>query len=208
MPLNQLIEYYHLKIKGIIHVGASDGQEAELYKSCGIARVFWIEAIPTVFERLCSRLEYFPGNRAFCACITDKDEEEIIFNITNNNGESSSIFNLKNHKSYYPHIKVVETIQLKTLKLDTLVEREELLIDGQVNFIILDIQGAELLALEGFINNLKFIDYIYLEICIDEYYENGAKVKDINIFLEKQGFSFIAEQRTNMGWGDRLYIRK
>ena len=48
------------------------------------------------------------------------------------------------------------------------------------NFLNLDIQGAELLALRGIEDNLKFIDYIYTEVNTGEVYKNCAKVYEID----------------------------
>ncbi|MDB5122410.1 MAG: hypothetical protein JWP94_539 [Mucilaginibacter sp.] len=207
IPLHLLIEYYNIDIKGILHVGASEGQEMEVYSRCGIESVYWIEAIEEMYIKLCARLRDYPNAKAYHACITDSDGQEVTFKITNNNGESSSIFNLKKHKKYYPDIVVIKTITMLTTTLDTLIKNEAINIADKVNLLVMDIQGAELLALKGCKKNLKYIEYVYLEVCIDEFYEHGAKVKDIDAYLEYHHFFPVLEKKTNMGWGDRFYMK-
>ena len=42
---------YLRKVRGVIHVGASEGQERDLYAAFGL-NVIWIEPIPEVFQVL------------------------------------------------------------------------------------------------------------------------------------------------------------
>ena len=79
---------------------------------------------------------------------------------------------------------------------------------GDFNFLNLDIQGAELLALQGLEDNLKFIDYIYTEINTGEVYKNCAKVNEIDEFLKKYGFERVETAMTSWEWGDAFYIKK
>jgi len=47
-----LFEEFNIKPTGIIHIGASEGQEAEVYVQLGIKRMIWIEAIEEVYDKL------------------------------------------------------------------------------------------------------------------------------------------------------------
>ena len=71
----------------------------------------------------------------------------------------------------------------------------------------LDIQGAELLALEGAEEILTKIDYIYLEVNTKELYENGAKLEDVEHYLDKFNFKRQTMYMTPHGWGDAFYVR-
>ena len=74
----------------------------------------------------------------------------------------------------------------------------------------MDIQGAELLALKGAKNCLKYFDVIYTEINIKEMYQGCALVGEINKFLEEYGFVRDMEDEItdNVGWCDAMYFRK
>lgn len=51
------------KIRGIIHVGAHDAEELDVYKAYGITRVVWIEANPDKAALLSKRLA---GHKDMC----------------------------------------------------------------------------------------------------------------------------------------------
>jgi hypothetical protein len=70
---------------------------------------------------------------------------------------------LGTHKQYYPHINYIEKLTLKTKRIDTLYKEEK--IDSSfANFLNIDIQCAELLALKGMWDLLNNFDYAYLEV--------------------------------------------
>src|SRR5262245_39160733 len=58
--------------KGVIHIGASWGQERDIYAAAGLP-VIWIEAIPEMFEELQRNIEGYPDQRAFNYLLTDRD---------------------------------------------------------------------------------------------------------------------------------------
>ena len=77
---------------------------------------------------------------------------------------------------------MISKLKLNSKKFDTLVE--EILLDiSDYNFWILDLQGAELLALKGAKQSLKKCKSILIEISKEEYYINGAKWKELKYFF-------------------------
>ncbi len=61
---------------------------------------------------------------------------------------SSSILPLKQHRDIYPHMLEVGEVTVTAKTLDGLL-KEQSLIHTEFNILVLDIQGAELLALHG-----------------------------------------------------------
>ena len=57
-PTPNLNNFLH-EVSGVVHVGASRGQERTLYQQYGL-RVLWIEPIQEVFEDLQANLKKFP----------------------------------------------------------------------------------------------------------------------------------------------------
>ena len=62
---------------------------------------------------------------------------------------------------------------------------------------VVDLQGAELLALEGSIQNLKFCKTLYIEVSEGEVYNNGAKWNDILNFLSKNKYRQMWDLKSN-----------
>lgn len=211
IPLQKLIQENKLNIKGIIHVGGSHAEEAETYLECGIPKQMWIEAIPDVFEKLQKNISKNSEAIAINACVSDVPYKNVTFNITNNSGQSSSFLPMKKHLEYHPTVVVERTIETTTLRLDDILSTDttnEFFKTTRYNFLNLDIQGAELLALKGFQENLKHIDYIYCEVNDEELYEGCPHVAEIDYFLLQHGFEGIECIMTNCHWGDKFYMRK
>ena len=76
IPFQELKQKYpHFKPKGVVHVGASEGQELEEYHRLGINKMIWIEAIPSIYEVLVKRTSPFPDVICFNEGISDRDWE-------------------------------------------------------------------------------------------------------------------------------------
>lgn len=173
-------------ISGIVHVGANRGQEIDLYAEFDLD-VIWIEPIPEVFEQLLNNLKNHKKQKAFQALITDVDDKEYQFNIANNNGASSSIFELKEHQEIWPSVKMVKTISLKSKTLDSLFKKEK--IDPKkYQALVMDTQGSELLVLKGSVSLLKYFKFIKTEVSNFESYEGGCQIDDIDAFMHAHGF--------------------
>lgn len=204
--INYLIEKYRLNITGVVHVGASYAQEMSSYNRAGIKRVIWIEAIREIYDSIYKTLQPYPSAICFHACISNRDHKRVRFNITSNKGQSSSLFNLKEHAQQYPNIVVVEQRQLRTITLDTLLKKSHIEIKGEYNFLVMDIQGAELLALKGMKKNLNKFQYLYLEVNQRELYEGCALEPEVDRYLREHHFAPVESRMRPAGWGDKFYM--
>lgn len=173
-------------VTGVIHVGANAGQERTLYAKHNL-NVIWIEPIPDVYQNLKRNLADFPRQRAFQYLITDRDDAEYTFHISNNNGQSSSIFDLNLHKEIWPTVSFRESIHLKGLTLASFAQKEGVDM-SQYNALVLDTQGSELLVLKGAESLLPYFRYIKTEAADFESYAGCCKVEDIDSLLKQSGF--------------------
>lgn len=206
IPFSVLIEKYNIHPKGVLHVGANTGQEAGAYYANGIERSIWIEAIPRVFEQLKLNISSCKDAIAFNECVSNVDGQIVEFKVTDNNGESSSMLDLAKHKEFYPTVLVAETIRCVTKKLDTLL-LENIIDVSQYDFLTMDLQGAELLALRGLKDNLHKVNHAYLEVNRDELYAGCARVEQLDEFLLTYGLKRIETYWTGNNWGDAYYTR-
>lgn len=195
---------YKIKCTGILHVGSSTAQEAETYHELGVPEVIWIEAIPSVFEQAKLNVAKYKNNFAINACISDTDGVNVIFNISNNESQSSSYLQFGEHLIIHPSVRYVSTIDCVTIRLDTLLKHYD--ITG-INFLNFDIQGAELDALKGMGDLLEQIDYCYLEINKKATYIGCPLVGEIDEFL-KDFTRVETGQWVGDSWTDGFYVRK
>ena len=192
----------HINIDGCFHIGAHDCEEMDFYNKLGIKKenIVWIDAISAKVNEATNR--GIPN--VYNAVITDKDDEEIIFNISNNI-QSSSILEFGTHSQEHPWVVYVDKIKLKSITIDTFFEKNN--IDRyKYNFWNFDIQGAELMALKGAVHSIKYAKAIYLEVNEKELYKNCGLINDIDTFLFKYNFKRVLTNITHHGWGDALYI--
>lgn len=175
------------EIKGVIHIGANTGQEREIYNSYNL-NVVWVEPLPECFKILSKNLRDYPKQRAYQYLVTDKDDEEYEFNVANNDGESSSIFDLGGHRDIWPEVEFDEKIILKSSKLKTIIQKENLKLKD-LNGLVLDTQGSELLVLKGAEELITEFSYINLEVPDFEAYKNACQLGEIENFLLKNNFS-------------------
>lgn len=202
IDLRTICHKYNFVPKGIIHVGAHKAEELAVYKELGIKNILFIEANPELCEWMKQNITD-PNVKILNYAVSNKDNEVVKFNISNN-GESSSLLELKEHLVEHPNIHYINSIEVTTKKLDTIFELEGLNIEDY-DMMNLDIQGAELNALKGFIYHLDFIDYLYTEVNEAELYENCALLPEMDQFL---AFFDLKRKETHMTrhrWGDAFY---
>ena len=177
--LNEIKDF---NITGALHIGAHDCQEDLFYKkNLKIDNIVWVDAMEAkVFQGK------EKGHNIFHATISDTDDQDVKFNITNNE-QSSSILDFGTHSIEHPDVVFVKSIIQKSKKIDTFLKNNN--IDPSIyNFWNFDIQGAELLALKGATNAIKFAKVIYLEVNTKELYKGCALLETIDTFLKSYNF--------------------
>jgi FkbM family methyltransferase len=200
--INKILLSKKININGSFHIGAHECEELQFYNELGLKAedVVWIDAIPSKVTEATNK--GIPN--VYNAVITDKNDEEIIFNISNN-VQSSSVLEFGTHSQEHPGVVYVDKIKQKSITIDTFFERNN--IDAsKYNFWNFDIQGAELMALKGATNSIKYAKALYLEVNEKELYKNCGLITDIDNFLSQYNFKRVLTNMTIHGWGDALYI--
>jgi hypothetical protein len=186
-----------LKIKGVLHIGSHNCEEEFFYNSLNIKNIIWVDALNTKQEE--------KRENIYEALITDKDNVEYTFNISNNT-ESSSIFDMKTHSHYHPDTYYVDTKKLKSTTIDTFYKNNDIDV-GKYDMWNICIQGSELLALLGGSNNISSLKAIYIKIYTTEIYEGCPMINDIDSYLSGFNFSRVLTEISVYKWGYALYVR-
>ena len=189
---NKIHEQLIRKSKGIVHAGAHFGQEATLYGKYN-KEVLWIEGDPTSFEILQKNILQFPMQKAVLAILGDADGKMVNFNISSNEGQSSSFFEFVNNKAL-SGITKSKTITGKMETLSSVVKKNNF---SSANHLVLDLQGAELLVLNGLGGNLLNYSTIYIEVSTMVIYQGGAKYEEVKNFLAQFNFYPLWEPGAN-----------
>lgn len=186
---------------GVLHIGASRGQEANFYNSLG-KPVIWVEAIPNVYEDLLNKIAAFEEQQAHCALLGDKDGEVSDFFVASNNAESSSIFPLTASHGF-PGVKMDTKIELKMSRLDSIFSASDI---SLFSHWVIDVQGAELLVLRGAGKLLELCKTLEVEVSSRDVYQGGVNHQELREFLRVNGFTQLFELPPSFH-GDTLFIR-
>jgi FkbM family methyltransferase len=202
---------------GVVHVGADVGQEVAQYFEYGFEKIILIEANPECCEILLSKFGDDPRIKLFNYAICDR-QGAVDFHIhTSRSGstEPASILPMKRFKEIVETLQTTKTISVPAITLDGLFEKHQLPF-AAYNFVNIDIQGAELLALQGARKLLASIDVIVSEVNVVEMYENGALEDDVVNFLANRGFdrkraiyhTLYDKDSTFPAWGESLFVKR
>ena len=195
---------------GILHIGGHHGQEAHWYGELG-KPVLWIEAMPDAAALIEMAIAPFSKQAVIQACLSDSDGSEVTFYVSSNSeGASSSLFEFGSASvgpsSMWPDLdlRMVDEIQLTTITLDTLLRSQSVDV-SQYDHWIVDIQGAELLALSGAVSSLRSCRSLVVESSSIDVYAGGAQWKDVRRFLAAHGFVPLWDC---LGHMDVLFVRQ
>jgi FkbM family methyltransferase len=192
----------NFKPTGIVHLGAHQLQEMSIYRNARPKFIVWAEANPDLHRWIENVINnenraWPPTKQYLCKkAITDLDHKEITFRVYNHT-EASSIFPVGSELNiWYPEHKVSKEVKVMTLTVDTMLEEFNIEVDT-VDYLSLDIQGAELLALKGAQRLLKSqsLKYIQTEAINNDYYEGGVRGDVLVEYLGKYGFEVINSER-------------
>ncbi|WP_408972290.1 FkbM family methyltransferase, partial [Planktothrix sp.] len=185
-----LCQQNNITPNGIIWIGAYDGKTLKRLNLPDTVKTLLIDANPNAVERLQTNFAESPNIQVVQAAISNHNDT-LTLHVTSLES-SSSILPWKQYSEIYPNIKEIQQLTLPSLTLDTLVEQLNLS-PTDFNILILDIQGAEFLALEGASQLLNSLDAIYTPIYYQELFEGGALAEQVDQFLSDYQFQRVAE---------------
>lgn len=197
---------FSIPVEGVIHVGANRAKEYWLYQQANVDLLLYVEAIPELVEVVQQKLDSSKNHFVRQAVVTDVSGERVNFNVSSNDGLSSSILPLGEHARIYPSVTYAKTLSLKTERLDNILAQE--FAGKDFNVLILDVQGAELKVLQGSPWLLSRVDAVFAEVSSEPLYEGGCTFLELSNFLACHGFAFRTAAMSREGWGDAFYTRK
>ena len=180
----------------IVEIGAHHGEDTEAFlREYPEAFVCAIEADPRCIIKLKERLGNHPRCRIYeCAISNVNGESDWYQSGGFHNGQedwdySSSLLKPKCHLDVFPTCTFDKIIQVKTNTLDSIIKQP-------VDFLWMDVQGAEHLVFDGAKETLKQTRYIYTECEEIEMYEGEKNLEGLSTIL--QDFSPIGFGGSNV----------
>ncbi|PWG05288.1 FkbM family methyltransferase [Polaribacter aquimarinus] len=125
-------------------------------------------------------------------------------NSTDFGNKSSSLFKPGKTKEVHPWLEFKESITIKTNTLENFCSEKKV---KTIDFIHMDVQGAELMVLQGANSMLKNVKSIWLEVEKVPLYEGQALKSDIEEFLINNNFKLILSKVNHIA-GDQFWVRQ
>ena len=201
ISINSHFHRLGLNSGAVVHVGAHEAEERELYLDLNLAPRVWIEAQPSLATALTKKL-HAPDDQVLQGAAWSERGVTFDFNVSSNS-QSSSILELGTHSKNHPDITYVDTVKVNSIVLEEVLSKFD-----SVTLLNLDIQGAELQALRGAGRELTKVKAIYTEVNFEAVYKDCALIGDLDSYLKEFGFKRVLTFRTKHGWGDALYLGK
>jgi FkbM family methyltransferase len=206
---DHLKNYSGFRPRVIVHVGAHLAEELAAYEALSPEIIVWIEADPEIYRRLVDAVgcRGSPAVRHICvnALIADTAGRDHKFYHFSNDGQSSSVFrSAENLRLTWPD--VFETGRQLTLKSETLCDALTRIgiAPEQLDILVLDIQGAELMALEGTGQYLRHVKFLEVEVSTIPIYQGAPLFRDLDPWITGHGFRRLSEVSFH---GDAVYTR-
>lgn len=213
--LQELSKQGHTPIFGnsVIHIGAHDGIEADIYDYFGAKNVVWFECNPNVFPNLLKRInekKRSAKHLAYQSALWSEAGKELEFNFYRDKCDGASGFFLP--EKMFDYIKdcplLEDKIKIKTNTLNNYIN-DGIIDISNVSFLNIDVQGAELEVFKGatkLLDNPK-LQYIWCEVSWDNVYKNAPVMNDITEYLKQYGFGIVGLRKDWEIHGDALYMR-
>jgi FkbM family methyltransferase len=208
LDIAELLRTHGISVRGLVHVGAHEGEELPAYRQIGDFPIALIEAHPGVHDRLAAIVAGQVNVTTVHAAVSDREGPVTLH--VNINDHCNSLLPIGTLSRLLPDMIECATVDVPGRTLDGLFAewRAGGAAIADANVLVSDIQGAELMALRGGQSTLPQFDAVVLEVSFDELYAGCAQVEDIDRFMSGAGFSRVATVSTyHRDWSDAFYRR-
>jgi FkbM family methyltransferase len=118
--------------------------------------------------------------------------------------KSSSLLPPDKIKETHQWMKFEEVVTVRTQTLLDFCREQQI---TTIDFIHIDVQGAELLVLQGAGQQLKHLKAIWLEAANVTYYKDQATQNEIGAFMQSKGFVKLLDTIYDKADGDQFWVQ-
>jgi FkbM family methyltransferase len=201
----------------IFDIGSCEGEDAIRYtRLFPSARVWAVEALPANVDLIKANLNRHGVDRVqVVALALDDSAGHATFHVSSGRpddappdtdwdygNKSSSLLPPDAHLKTHPWVHFDSSVQVETDRLDALAQRCGLTV---IDYIHMDVQGAELRVLNGAGILLDSIRVIWMEVEAVPLYKDQPLKADVERFMASRGFEKRLDTVDSLS-GDQLYV--
>lgn len=201
----------------IFDIGSCEGEDSIRYsKLFPRASIYAVEPLAKNISILKENLSKFSVKNVTILplAISDRRGEETFFvssgrpeKASNNldwdyGNKSSSLLEPDRHIEYFPWLRFSEKVEVSVDTLENICEKFDI---TSIDFIHMDVQGAELKVLQGAGAFLKRVKALWLEVEAVSLYKDQPLKRDVERFMRKHSFYKIKDTVNSVS-GDQFYV--
>ena len=217
-PIALLYEIYNKNENLIIFdIGACEGESSIFYSEhFPNAKLYTFEPVPSNFELVKRNTALYPAINPFQIALSNQNGTAT-FHVSSGNpdhidkndntdygNKSSSLLSPELHTTTHKWLKFENKIEVQTQILSDFCKEKEI---SKIDFIHIDVQGAELMVFEGANKFMQNIDCVWMEVEEVELYKGQPLKADVEKFMYERNF-FKVLDTTNGQAGDQFYAKK
>jgi len=188
-------------------------ESVEFAKKYKNSKVFAFEANPESYQVCLNNSKNYPSIEVINQAINDydgfckfypMDKDKTITTWEDGNQGASSLYRAN---GAYDHIEkyVQYEIEVPCTRIDSFCNKNNI---DHIDIVWMDLQGAELKALQSMGSILDTIQIIHTELEVNPMYEGQCLFSDVNQFLTQNGFD-LEWGNTNVQFGtDFIFVRR
>lgn len=197
--LAQYLPPHPIIIEAGAHIGRDTIKMVNLW-STSIIHAF--EPVPALFEQLTAKAAQYPSIHCYQLALSNQSGTSTFFM---SSGRSTATSSLLEPTTLLSPAIIFDPIEVTTVTLDEWARKNVI---HSVDFLWLDMQGAELKALQGGTTLLKTVHAIYTEVNLVARYKKAPLYLDIKEWLQAQRFTVALEAFDGSDWGNVLFIKQ
>ena len=172
----------------IIEAGAHIGRDTiKLAKQWPSATIHAFEPVPELFSTLLSNTNGYSNIHCYPIALSDKTGTELLYVSSGASTAVSSFFKPHEYTKQRPNV-LFTPLEVTVITLDQWAEDHYV---SLVDFMWLDMQGAELKVLKAAPTILRTVRAIVFEVSLTERFKNNPLYDEAKQWIESQGFELV-----------------
>lgn len=203
----------------IFEIGACEGEDTiKLRRRFPRAEIYAFEPLPKNIVRMKKNYKKYSVEKINISNVAlSKADGEAEFYVSSGHPEdqpktkdwdfgnkSSSLLKPKEVSKTHEWMRFDKKIKVTTRRMDTFCKDNSI---PRVDFIYMDVQGAELMVMEGGGTLLNNVAAVWMEVEAIELYADQPLKDAVDHFMRQRGFVCVIDTVNHIS-GDRLYVRK
>ncbi len=189
----------------IVEAGAHIGRDTvKMAKLWPLGTIYAFEPVKELFEQLTKNTQEFHHVQVFNKALSDHTGTEVLHVSSGASTAASSFFEPHDYAQCRPEV-TFSPQEVQTITLDEWAKKNTVLI---VDFLWLDMQGAELKVLKAAPHILSTVSALLLEVSLTERFKGNPLYDEVKHWIEAQGFVVVQQDIPRHDKINLLCIRK